>query len=177
VSRLHSIGQFAEITGLTTKALRLYDRLGLLKPAVVDFASGYRYYSPDQTRMAQQIRRLRGWQMPLTEIQVLLQAEDDQTVIHCFDRHRERITELMTEYGRTLRDLPTAEEWCISIRKDQSMTSETTETTTYQCSFCGKDNTSVERMIAGPHRVYICNECVALCNAIIAEEEGKVNGA
>jgi len=174
VSRLHSIGQFAEITGLTTKALRVYDRLGLLKPAVVDFASGYRYYSPDQTSTARQIRRLRGWQMPLTEIQVLLQAEDDETVRGCLDRHRERITELMAEYGQTLRDLPTAEEWCISIRKDQSMT---TETTTYQCSFCGKDNTSVERMIAGPHRVYICNECVALCNAIIAQEEGKVKDA
>jgi len=141
---------------------------------VVDFASGYRYYSPDQTPAALQIRRLRGWQMPLNEIQVLLQAENDQTVIHCLDRHRQRITELMAEYGRTLRDLPIAEEWCLSIRKDQSMT---TETTTYQCSFCGKDHASVERMIAGPHRVYICNECVALCNAIIAQEDGNANGA
>lgn len=174
MSRLRSIGQFAEITGLTTKALRLYDRLGLLKPAVVDFASGYRYYSPDQMSTALQIRRLRGWQMPLTEIQALLQAEDDETAIHCLDRHRQRITELLAEYERTLNDLSTAEEWCLSIRKDQSMT---TETTTYQCSFCGKDNTSVERMIAGPHRVYICNECVALCNAIIAKEEGKVQDA
>jgi len=174
VSSLRSIGQFAEITGLTTKALRLYDRLGLLKPAVVDFCSGYRYYSPDQTSTAQQIRRLRGWQMPLTEIQVLLQAEDDQTVIHCLNCHRQRITEQMAKHERTLRDLPTAEEWCVSIRKDQSMT---TETTTYQCSFCGKDNANVERMIAGPHRVYICNECVALCNAIIAKEEGKAKDA
>ncbi len=174
MTRLRSIGQFAEITGLTIKALRLYDRLGLLKPAVVDFASGYRYYSLDQTSTAQQIRRLRGWQMPLIEIQVLLQAEDDQTVSHCLDRHRARITELMAEYGQTLRDLPTAEGWCVSTRKDQSMT---TETTTYQCSFCGKDNTSVERMIAGPHRVYICSGCVALCNAIIAKEEGKVQDA
>lgn len=172
MSRLRPIGQFAEITGLTTKALRLYDRLGLLKPAVVDFASGYRYYSPEQTPTAQQIRRLRGWQMPLSEIQVLLRAEDDETVRGCLDRHRQRITELMAEYGRTLSDLPTAEEWCISIRKDQSMT---TETTTYQCSFCGKDNAIVERMIAGPHGVVICNECVALCNAIIAKEEGKAN--
>ncbi len=174
MSRLRSIGQFAEITGLTTKALRLYDRLGLLKPAVVDFASGYRYYSPDQTPTAQQIRRLRRWQMPLTEIQVLLRADDDETVRSCLDRHRERITQLMAEYERTLNDLPTAEEWCLSTRKDQPMT---TETTTYQCSFCGKDNASVERMIAGPHGVVICNECVSLCNEIIAQEEGKVKGA
>ena len=38
-----------------------------------------------------------------------------------------------------------------------------------QCSFCGKSRTEVKRLIAGP-TVYICNECVDLCNDIIAEE-------
>ena len=36
------------------------------------------------------------------------------------------------------------------------------------CSFCGKPHTSVERLVAGPG-VYICNECVALCAAIVEE--------
>lgn len=35
-----------------------------------------------------------------------------------------------------------------------------------RCSFCGKDSSQVERLIAGPD-VYICNECVALCQQII----------
>jgi ATP-dependent Clp protease ATP-binding subunit ClpX len=39
------------------------------------------------------------------------------------------------------------------------------------CSFCGKTQEQVHRMIAGPKDVHICDECVALCNAIIAEEE------
>jgi len=38
-----------------------------------------------------------------------------------------------------------------------------------RCSFCGKSRTEVKRLIAGP-TVYICNECVDLCNDIIAEE-------
>lgn len=38
-----------------------------------------------------------------------------------------------------------------------------------RCSFCGKSRTEVKRLIAGP-TVYICNECVNLCNDIIAEE-------
>ena len=38
-----------------------------------------------------------------------------------------------------------------------------------RCSFCGKSRTEVKRLIAGP-TVYICNECVNLCNDIMAEE-------
>ncbi|MBN7842602.1 hypothetical protein J0A78_02620 [Providencia rettgeri] len=37
------------------------------------------------------------------------------------------------------------------------------------CSFCGKDNTEVSKLIAGPS-VYICDECISLCNQIIDEE-------
>ena len=37
------------------------------------------------------------------------------------------------------------------------------------CSFCGKTHTQVLKLIAGPG-VYICDECVALCVEIIAEE-------
>ena len=38
-----------------------------------------------------------------------------------------------------------------------------------RCSFCGKTQDQVKKLIAGPN-VYICDECVALCNEIIAEE-------
>ena len=40
----------------------------------------------------------------------------------------------------------------------------------YQCSFCGKAQAQVKRLIAGPDRVFICDECVTLCEQIIAEE-------
>ncbi|MCH7801519.1 MAG: ATP-dependent Clp protease ATP-binding subunit ClpX [Chloroflexi bacterium] len=40
----------------------------------------------------------------------------------------------------------------------------------YQCSFCGKTQEQVRRLIAGPDRVFICDECVNLCEQIIAEE-------
>lgn len=39
------------------------------------------------------------------------------------------------------------------------------------CSFCGKSHTEVKRIIAGPNETYICNECVALCQEILDEEE------
>lgn len=37
------------------------------------------------------------------------------------------------------------------------------------CSFCGKKQDQVQRLIAGPG-VYICDECIGLCNEILAEE-------
>ena len=43
----------------------------------------------------------------------------------------------------------------------------------YQCSFCGKTQRQVERLIAGPEHVFICNECVNLCEQIIAEEDSS----
>ena len=40
----------------------------------------------------------------------------------------------------------------------------------YHCSFCGKAQAQVNRLIAGPDRVFICDECVTLCEQIISEE-------
>ena len=40
---------------------------------------------------------------------------------------------------------------------------------TLLCSFCGKNQTEVKKLIAGPS-VFICDECVDLCNDIIVEE-------
>jgi len=40
------------------------------------------------------------------------------------------------------------------------------------CSFCGKSQRDVRKLIAGP-TVYICDECIGLCNDIIAEEDGS----
>ena len=42
------------------------------------------------------------------------------------------------------------------------------------CSFCGKSQDEVRKLIAGP-TVYICDECIDLCNDIIAEESSGVN--
>ena len=40
------------------------------------------------------------------------------------------------------------------------------------CNFCGKSKESVKKFISGPS-VYICNECISLCNEILAEEEER----
>jgi DNA-binding transcriptional MerR regulator len=65
---LMTIGAFAERTRLSPKALRLYDRLGLVPPVRTDPASGYRFYSEDQVARARLVALLRQLDMPLPVI-------------------------------------------------------------------------------------------------------------
>ncbi len=45
------------------------------------------------------------------------------------------------------------------------------ETRTLKCSFCGKPQNKVRKLIAGPG-VYICDECIGICSSILEEELG-----
>ncbi|NEC86436.1 MerR family transcriptional regulator [Streptomyces sp. SID12501] len=65
---LLTIGAFAARARLSPKALRLYDRLGLLAPAHVDGTSGYRYYRAEQAERARLVALLRRLDMPLALI-------------------------------------------------------------------------------------------------------------
>ncbi|NPC43797.1 MerR family transcriptional regulator [Nocardioides sp. zg-1230] len=73
-TELWTIGDFARESGLTPKALRLYDDLGLLRPAGVDPGSGYRRYAPDQLSQARLVASLRLVGMPLARIEEVLGA-------------------------------------------------------------------------------------------------------
>jgi DNA-binding transcriptional MerR regulator len=72
---LTSIGEFARQSRLSPKALRLYDRLGLLSPAWIDPDSGYRWYAPGQLERAHLIASLRALGLPLAEIGPILRLD------------------------------------------------------------------------------------------------------
>src|SRR5262245_12493639 len=101
---LLSIGRFARLSGLTVKALRHYDEIGVLRPAQVDDASGYRYYSLAQARDAEAIRRLRALDVPLEEVASLLDV-DDATLRERLAVHRARIEGRAVETQRILAEL------------------------------------------------------------------------
>ena len=70
-----SIGEFARRSRLSLKALRLYDERGVLVPARVDQASGYRYYGTAQLDQARLVVMLRQLQVPLAAIKELLACD------------------------------------------------------------------------------------------------------
>ncbi|AWL87466.1 hypothetical protein AMK14_10255 [Streptomyces sp. TSRI0445] len=65
---LVTIGEFARLSRLSAKALRRYDELGLLRPALGDPVNGYRYYDPAQVEGARLVAWLRRVGMPLNRI-------------------------------------------------------------------------------------------------------------
>ena len=72
-----SIGEFARLSRLSAKALRLYDELGLLPPAQVDPDSGYRWYAAGQLDNARLVASLRQIGVPLAQIKVILSLEPE----------------------------------------------------------------------------------------------------
>lgn len=68
---LMTSGEFGRASRLSRKALRLYDELGLLSPAQVDPATGYRLYAPAQLEQARLVAWLRRLGMPLARIRAV----------------------------------------------------------------------------------------------------------
>ncbi|MGW0821979.1 MerR family transcriptional regulator [Streptomyces sp. NPDC002845] len=84
---LLTIGAFAARARLSAKALRLYDRLGLLAPAHVDEVSGYRYYRVAQIERARLVALLRQLDMPLARIAEVVEAPDGTTAAGRLDAY------------------------------------------------------------------------------------------
>jgi effector-binding domain-containing protein len=89
VKTLVPIGRFSAICRLSQKALRLYDEMGLLRPAWVDPDSGYRYYAVAQAVEAERIRLLRSLEVPLEDVAEFL--HDPTGSQRVLDRHRRRL--------------------------------------------------------------------------------------
>jgi DNA-binding transcriptional MerR regulator len=70
-----SIGEFARRSRLSLKALRLYDKRGVLAPSRVDRASGYRYYDTAQLDQARLVVMMRELQLPLKAVRELLACD------------------------------------------------------------------------------------------------------
>src|SRR5687767_4983761 len=88
---LLTIGDFSKMTYLSVKALRHYHDVGLLEPADIDPATGYRRYAVGQVATAQAIRRFRDLDMPLEEVRLVLQAPDEATRNRAILAHLERM--------------------------------------------------------------------------------------
>jgi DNA-binding transcriptional MerR regulator len=97
-----TIGQVARLSGLTTRALRHYDKLGVLRPAEVGDGNGYRWYGRDHVEIARHIRVLRELEVPLDDIRRILDDPGSEDAARRIAAHRRRIharlSELQTTY-------------------------------------------------------------------------------
>lgn len=96
-----SVGQLARRAGLTAKALRHYDRIGLLRPAHVD-AAGYRWYDRGQIAVARRIATLRSVDVPIDDIRRCIDTDDLDDVL---GTQRRRLEARLTRVQRDLHTL------------------------------------------------------------------------
>ncbi|MEV1249517.1 MerR family transcriptional regulator [Nonomuraea sp. NPDC049750] len=89
--KLMTIGRFARLTGLSVGTLRHYDEVGLLSPASVDPATGYRRYRMAQAERARQIRMLRWDDLPIEEIRQVIDDPTGATTRQVLARHQRRL--------------------------------------------------------------------------------------
>jgi DNA-binding transcriptional MerR regulator len=102
---LLTIGSFSKMTYLSVKALRHYHDVGLLEPADVDLASGYRRYSTAQVGRAQAIRRFRALNMSIDDIRAVLDARDTATRNAAIVAHLDRMQQQLEQTQETVASL------------------------------------------------------------------------
>lgn len=76
------IGQMAKLNNVSEQALRLYDRLGLLKPGYIDPETGYRYYDASQATLLDIIKYMKSLGIQLSEIKRQLEKADTPFIIN-----------------------------------------------------------------------------------------------
>jgi MerR family transcriptional regulator, thiopeptide resistance regulator len=106
VSKSYRVRQFAELAGVTVKALRRYDRFGLLKPTRSNV--GYRFYQAGDLARLQQIIALKSVGLPLKHIRILLDR-DPLPLIASFRQQRYVLEERQLLLDRAIQALTEAE--------------------------------------------------------------------
>lgn len=85
-----SIGRFARLSGLSAKALRYYDHVGLLRPRHTDPTTGYRWYASGQVRQAHLVELLRGLGVPVQDMLPLVRDLDEGRLAELYARFASR---------------------------------------------------------------------------------------
>lgn len=75
------IGQFSKLSHTTVKALRFYEKQGLLKPASTDPWTGYRYYETSQLETAARIQAFRQMGLSIEQIRRIFAGEDAKSIL------------------------------------------------------------------------------------------------
>ncbi|WMJ86119.1 MerR family transcriptional regulator [Anaerocolumna sp. MB42-C2] len=90
---MYSIGQFSVMFNVNKKTLRYYDEISLFKPAFVDENNQYRYYGENQIAVMKEIQRLKDIGMPLEQISIALNNQDNTKLIEFYNERLREIEE------------------------------------------------------------------------------------
>jgi DNA-binding transcriptional MerR regulator len=115
----YTIKQLAKLSGVSTRTLRFYDEIGLLKPAFYG-ENQYRYYQEEQLLLLQQILFFRELEFPLNEIKRILNGNDFDK-INSLQQHK---SSLQSNVERTQTLIQTIDKTISHLRGEHKMRTE-----------------------------------------------------
>lgn len=93
---LMMIGEIADFFGVSRKAMRLYEKKGIIKPVKVDAANGYRYYSADQVQQLNALLELKAFGFSLDEIKTIIDGKTAKApLLNMLEKKRQAWQEAM----------------------------------------------------------------------------------
>ena len=94
---MYSIGEFSKIGSVSTKTLRYYDEIGLLRPAYVDEENRYRYYSEEQVEQILLISELKTYDLRLEQIKAIMENKETSHLKHFLEMRMEQLNSQIAE--------------------------------------------------------------------------------
>jgi DNA-binding transcriptional MerR regulator len=91
---MFTVKQLSKMAGITPRALRYYDELGLLKPSSIG-DNGYRYYNEESLMRLQQIMLYREFDLPLDKIKVIIDRGDFD-ILNALESHKKELQKRIT---------------------------------------------------------------------------------
>ena len=93
---LMMIGEIADFFGISRKAIRLYEKKGIIQPVKVDDANGYRYYSAAQVQQLNALLELKALGFSLDEIKRIIDGKAEKaTLLEMLEKKRQAWLETM----------------------------------------------------------------------------------
>ncbi len=97
---LMMIGEIADFFGISRKAIRIYEKKGIIKPVKVDTVNGYRYYSPKQVQQLNALLELKALGFSLDEIKMIMDGKTaKEPLLEMLEKKRQAWQETMHSAG------------------------------------------------------------------------------
>ncbi|NMM62475.1 MerR family transcriptional regulator [Clostridium sp. P21] len=107
---MYTIGQFSKIGKISTKMLRHYDKIGLIKPSFVNPENQYRYYEKYQVKDILRINKLKIYKFSLDEIKQIIEDKSNETLKKLLQKQINYITNEIEHNNSILLELKTSVE-------------------------------------------------------------------
>lgn len=118
MKELYSIGEVAEIMGISIQTLRHYNNIKLLEPKYINPETGYRYYSVDQFHFIDRIKYLKTFGLSLEEIKDIISNNNIPKLLDSLDKRKKILEDEISKLKDTIDSIKWYKDYFTYINED-----------------------------------------------------------